>query len=131
MLVHNFSATFLSSVALGDLLIKKHVIFIASAQKFLTNLAFSLRHLVFSTIVLFILSATPLCCGVLCTVKCLLIPCCSHTFMNFESVNTIPLSDLMHLIFLPIWFSTSTSHTLNLANASNLCHMKYTQIFHE
>jgi hypothetical protein len=131
VLVHTFFATYLSSVAIGDMLIKKHVIFIASAQKFLASLLFSLKHLIFSTIILFIISATLLCCDVLCTVKCLLIPHYLYNSMNFESINLVPLSHLMHLIFLPTWFSTSTSDTLNVANISHLCRMKYTKIFHE
>jgi len=45
--VHTFFATYLSSVARGDMLIKKHVIFIASAQKFLASLLFSLSTLFF------------------------------------------------------------------------------------
>src|SRR3954462_3571984 len=100
--VHTSSATLPSSGLLGDLLIKKHAILTASAQNFFASPAFNLRHLALSAIVLFICSTTPFCCGVLRTVKCLLMPCCSQNSWNFESVYSVPLSDLRHLIFLPV-----------------------------
>ena len=65
-----------------------------------------MRHRALSTIVLFIIFATPFYYGVLRIVKCecLLIPYCSHNSVNFESVYLVPLSDWMHFIFLIVWF---------------------------
>ena len=40
-------------------------------------------------------------------------------------------SSLRYFIFLPVWFSTSIFHNLNLSNVYDLCRMKYTQTFCE
>ena len=53
----------------GDLLIMKLAVLTVSAQNTLGNLAFNLMYLALSAKVLFILSATPFCCGVPLTVK--------------------------------------------------------------
>jgi hypothetical protein len=84
-----------------------------------------------SAIDLFILSATPFSCGVLRTVECLLMLCCSQKILNSSFVYSVPLFDLRHLIFLPVWFSTSAFHNLNLVNVSDLCRMKHIQTYLE
>ena len=53
----------------GDLLIMKLAVLIVSVQNSLGNLAFNLMHLALSAKVLFILFATPFCCGVPLAVK--------------------------------------------------------------
>ena len=65
--------------------------------------AFNLRHLTISTIVLFILFATPFCCGALRTVKCLIMPCCSHNSINLESIYSVPFkSNSFYLVLCTI-----------------------------
>src|ERR1044072_542433 len=105
--------------------------FKAAAQKPLESPAFKRRHLALSVRVLLILSTTPFCCGVFLTEKCLRIPFSPQNCINFLSVYSVPLSDLKYLIFLPVWFSTSTFQILNLAKTSDLCFNKYTQTFLE
>jgi len=109
--------------------IMKHAMFTISTQKFLASFAFSLGHLVYSTIVLFILFPTSflLWCQAYCEVSLDLM--LLNNPINFESLYLVPLSNLRHLIFLFVLFSTYVFHTLNLTNISYLYRIKYTKPF--
>ena len=57
-------------------------------------------------IVLFLLFATPFCCGIYATVNCLLIPFSLQKSVNSCDVNSPPLSVRRHFMNVPVSFST-------------------------
>ena len=67
-----------------------------------------------SMIVLFFLSATPLCCGLYGVVNSLLIPESLHNSLNSFDVNSPPLSDQKFLILFSMCFSIKALNSLNL-----------------
>ena len=99
------------------------------AQNTLGRPTFNPMHLTLSAKVLFILSTTPFCCGVLLTVKWQVIPSNSQNLMNSLFLYSRPLSILRYIVFLPVWFSTYAFHFLNMPNTSDLCFIKCIQPF--
>ena len=72
-------------------------------------------------------SATPFCCGVPGTVKCLTIPSFWQTSKKGSDVYFPPLSDLSFLIFQSIWVSIIFFCIRKISNTSSLCFIVYTQ----
>jgi hypothetical protein len=77
------------------------------------------RGLAISCIVLFFLSMTPFCLGVLAIENCLFIPCSPQKSMNYFDVNSPPLSNLKHLILKFIFVSTISLYILKCPNPSD------------
>jgi hypothetical protein len=95
---------------------------IASLQKMSDSLESFNIVLSISFTILFFLSSTRFCCGVLDAKKCLLIPCISQNFLDSFEVNSPPLSYRKHLILRfvrLVSFSTSSLKILNLSIASD------------
>ena len=84
-----------------------------------------------SMIILFFLSATPLCCGLYGMVNSLLIPKSLHKSLNSFDVNYFPLSNRKVLIFFSMWFSIKDLNSLNLLNTSSLFFKNYIHVFLE
>lgn len=102
--------------------------FIASAQKLFGSPPFSLKHIAHSAIVCSssLLHHSAAVFYKLCNIIEYHAP---HRILKTMNLSTLYQFILRCLIFLPIWFFTSTFHNLNLPKASNLCFIKYIQTF--
>ena len=87
--------------------------------------------IVASMIFLFLLSATPFCCGLYGVDNSLLFPESLHNSLNSFDVNYSPLSDRKVLILFSVWFSINSFTYLNLLNTSSLFFRKYIHVFLE
>jgi len=81
----------------------------------------------FSNKIMFILSATPFCCGVSLTLNCLSIASLWHSHRKRLLVSSSPLSEWSILIFLLVFFSIFFFHSINNFRTFSLCLKVYTQ----
>lgn len=89
------------------------------------------NHPFFPTILLFFLSATPLCCRLWGDSNFCQIPSFAHKFLNSFNTYSPPLSLLRVFTFLPIYFSTSALNSKNLENVWSFFCMNQIQNCHE
>ena len=84
--------------------------------------------LAISYTILFFLSMTPFCWGVLAAKNYIFIPFSSQNYMNYFDMNSPPLSNFKHWILESISFSTISLNILKFLNASNFFFRQYVAI---
>jgi len=111
----------------SNLLMRWNAYINALAQKDFVNPESDNIHRILSSKVRLILLATPFCCSVSRTVKCLSMLASRHSCRNGSLVYFPLLSELSTLIFLPVCFSIWFFHFTNNSRSSSMCLMLYTQ----